>query len=66
MAIDDSGQPLYVNANAILKTRGMRLRQRAALEQQKFRDLLNADTPQKRIQESQFEQLDAIMNRARQ
>ena len=66
MAIDDSGQPLYVNANAILKARGMRLRQRAALEQQKFRDLLNADTPQKRIQESQFEQLDAIMNRARQ
>jgi hypothetical protein len=66
MAIDDRGQPLYVNANAILKARGMRLRQRAALEQQKFQDLLTRDTPQKRIQESQFEQLDAIMQRAQQ
>ena len=66
MAIDDRGQPVYVNANAILKARGMRLRQRAALEQQKFRDLLNADTTQKRIQESQYEQLDAIMQRAQQ
>lgn len=46
MAIDSLGQPVYVNANAILKARGMRLRQGARameLEQERIREFRLTD-----------------------
>lgn len=46
MAIDSLGQPVYINANAILKARGMRLRQGARameLEQERIREFRLTD-----------------------